>query len=172
MPKNIIIIVIGLFILTLTSCRLFLPSRILCNQLYPVQYKDTTIIKKDTVKIPYFVYTPGDTIFLSGKVDRPCADSVAQWNKFTGQINAIFNQNKKYKQQINFLDSTFKYELRVSNDSVLFYKTLYTIEKTKTKSILTPVPYPKTPTWSWWTLTGCIIMLLSIIIGIILKFAK
>lgn len=170
MMKYIVFVII--ILLTITSCRLLLPSRTLCNQLYPVQYKDTTTIKKDSIKVPYLVYLKGDTVFLSGKVDRPCPDSIAQWKKFTGQINAILSQNKKYKQQINFKDSTFKYELRVANDSMLFYKTLYIQEKTKTKSILTPVPYPKVPAWHWWILGICILLFICLIAGLIIKFSK
>jgi hypothetical protein len=148
-----------------TSC---LPTRDRCNQLYPVQYKDTTIIKKDSVQVPFYVLLPGDTVYLTGKVDRPCPDSTAQWLRFTNQLNSILAQNKKYKQSIQFENDRINWIIKIKDDSLLIFKTLYTIERERNRTNIMPVVsyVNKVPTWCWFVIAYAALTLIFFIIKI------
>jgi hypothetical protein len=148
-----------------TSC---LPTRERCSQLYPVQYKDTTITKTDSIQVPFYVLLPGDTVYLTGKVDRPCPDSTAQWLRFTNQLNTILAQNKKYKQTIDFEKDRFNYVLKIKDDSLLEYKTLYTIEREKNRTNIMPVVsyVNKIPTWCWYITAYAALTLIFFIVKI------
>lgn len=163
--------------LMLSSCsalsKLFLPSRAQCQQLYPEQFKDSTTIKKDSIKVPFYVYIKGDTTSVFGKVNKPCPDSITAWDLFTMQLNTILNEAKgKYKQELDFKNNVFTSKLMVANDSILYWKNLYFIEKTNTKSVLTPVPYPQTPKWVWWVVGIFALIVGGGIFSVYIKFIK
>jgi hypothetical protein len=146
-----IIIVATIFLIAFGACK---PLQVRCNEAGYYQKVDTTITKTDTIREPFLVVTPGDTIYLFGNVDQPCPDSLKQWTVFTNQINAIFAQNKKYRQTIDFQRNTFSYQLKVASDSLIFYRTNYRELITRQTTQLKPIvaPYPKIPAWCWWAM--------------------
>jgi hypothetical protein len=148
------------------SCK---PLQVRCNEAGYYQKIDTTIIKTDTIREPFLLVIPGDTVFLSGIVSKPCPDSLEQWQVFTKQINDIFAQNKKYKQTIDFQRNTFSYQLKVASDSLIFYRTNYRELITKQTTQLKPIaaPYPKIPSWCWWVM-GSLLVIVIILAGILI----
>ena len=144
------------------SCK---PLQVRCNEGGYYQKVDTMIITTDTIREPFLVVLPGDTVFLSGNISKPCPDSLKQWSIFTSQINAIFAQNKKYKQTIDFERNTFTYRMKTASDSLIYYKEIIKELTLKTQTQLKPIaaPYPHIPAWCWFVMVGELLIIGNLI---------
>jgi len=81
-----------------------------------IETKSDTTVKE--VFTPYYIALPGDTIFITGNVTRPCPDSTKAWAQYNYQINQLLNQNAKYFQSISMDRDNFSLILRIKDDSI------------------------------------------------------
>lgn len=149
-----------------------IPTRQKCLELYPQQYKDTIITKRDTVAVPLIIQIPGDTIRLDGPVSKPCPDSTIQWAKFTDQINHILNKDYRLKQLFELTRDSLKLTVKTKDDTVKVLNKIILIQNDKIRTMQQAViAYQnKMPSWAWWVIGVLFVYLLgSIAIKLIKK---
>ena len=155
-----IIIILGT-ILMLSSCI----TQQKCNQLFPPQVKDSTIVQVDTVWRDSIVTIPSDSVVLIDSI--PCPDYEKEINGLRSKIKVLI---KKGKLTATCTCDSIEMKLRLATikEKVSRFRTETRFSETKSKD-------------SWWNTTvkvgGYIfisLLLLALIYGIyrLLKFLK
>lgn len=128
-----------IFVSTLIVICIFLG----CSQQYHCSKCLTPPIVKDSLKqdttvkfIPQLFIVKGDTIHSTKYLTRPCPDSLKAWEIYNIQVNGLLNQSNRINQKISFEIDSISYQLRIQNDSVEYYKEMYTVTIEKERTLV------------------------------------